>query len=120
MSSHKQYTLPSYQVITTQAVSGDVTSSITEIKYKDNIIYQIVWTGTLVGTFYVLTSVDYNHVTGVGTWNIVPIDSGAVAAGSADSGTIELNQLSAPYVKLFFDYTSGSGNLTATVSGKVI
>lgn len=119
-SSAKQYNLKPYQVISQTGVSGDVTSAVTNIFFKDNVIYQYVWTGDLAGGFTVETSSDYNENTQSGTWDVVPIDAGAAAAGTADSGTIELNQLSAPYIRTVFTYSSGTGNLTVTISGKAV
>lgn len=124
-SSPKQYDLPPYPVIPTQAVSGNITSLVTDIFHKDNITYQFVWTGTVAGSFAVQTSLDfkpnpsYTNLTplNAGTWDTVPL-TGAAAGGVAGSGTIELNQLGANYSRVVFTYISGSGNLTVTVTGK--
>jgi len=126
MSSVKQYNLQPSQVFN-GPVTATVTSSVTEILNKDNVSYSYVWTGNLVGTFSVQTSNDYmanglstgTPPVNAGTWDTVPI-SGAAAAGTADHGTIELNNLGAKYVRTVFTYTSGSGNLTATIVAKAL
>ncbi len=129
MSSAKQYNLPSYPVIPTVAVSsGNVTSLVTDVDKKDVLLYQCVWTGTLAGTFSVETSNTYKpNANGIpngtplvaGSWDVLPI-TGATAAGVAGSGSIELAEIGAPYIRLVFTYTSGSGNLTVTLNGKAI
>jgi hypothetical protein len=119
--SNKQYNLPPTQVIASTALAASVTSIPTNIYNKDNVIYQYLWTGTLAGSFTVQTSLDYNpHNPSIATWDTVQIGSGAAAAGTPDHGSIELNQLSAYWIQTIFSYTSGTGNLTATISGKGI
>lgn len=129
MGSPKQHNLLPFPIIPTQAVSGDVTSLVTDLYNKDNVSIQYVWTGTLSGSFSVQTSNDYvpNPNGGLsavplnaGNWSTVSIGSGAVALGSADNGTLDMNELSARYLRTIFTYTSGTGNLTATIVGKAI
>lgn len=121
MSSAKQYNLQPYQIYPTTAVtSGNKTSAVTEIFNKDNIAIQLLWTGTLAGTFDVQVSADYNHVTGSGTWDSLPLTPVPTASGSADSWLIELIQMAPKYIRTVFTYTSGSGNLTMTLTAKAI
>lgn len=120
MSSVKQYNLRPYDVISATAVIADVISEPTDIFNKDNIIYQYEWTGTLVGTFDVQTSLDYNPNTGLGTWDTIPLGVSASAAGTPDSGTIEMNQMSAPWIRTTFTFSSGTGNLSVSISAKAV
>lgn len=120
MSSAKQYTLYPYQIIPTQLVSGNVTSAVTDILYKDNICIQIVYTGTLDGTFTVQVSNDYNATTGAGDWDPIPLNPTPTATGSPGSILLDLQTLPGQWIQTVFNYTSGSGNLTATISGKAI
>lgn len=117
-SSAKQYNLPPYAIIPTQAVSGDVTSAVTNIFMKDNVGIQVVWTGTLAGTFDAQISADYNPVTLIGTWTSITLSPVPTASGSASNAYIDITQISAPYIRVFFDYSSGSGNLTGTIVAK--
>lgn len=118
MSSAKQYNLPPSVVVPTQAVSGNVTSLVTNIFNKDNIGYQLVWTGTLAGTFAVQVSADYSPVTTIGTWTSITLNPVPTAAGSPDNAYIDITQISAPYIRVVFTYSSGSGNLTGTIVAK--
>lgn len=129
MSSAKQYNLPVSAVIPLQATSANKTSLVSDIFMKDNVTYQYLWTGTLNGSFVVETSLDYvpnsngnpqSSPLNAGTWDTVPIGSGAVAVGSPDHGTIELNNLGPRYVRTRFVYSSGSGNLTVNIVGKAV
>lgn len=126
-SSSKQYDLAPSKVINEPTLATSKTSLVTNVLKKDNITYQYVWTGTLNGTFIVETSLDYiPNENGVpqsgplnaGTWNTLPGITGAVASGTPDSGTIEMNQLGAPYVRTTFTRVSGTGSLVVTISGK--
>lgn len=113
MSSSKQYNIPAYPLIPAQAVSADVTSAVTNIFNVDDIGYQAHWTGTLVGTFYVQLSLDYDpRFPNNATWTSMTLDPVPAAAGSAGDAYIDITQISSKWIRLFFDYTSGSGNLT--------
>ncbi len=118
MSSAKQYNLPAYKIIPTQSDSGVVTSAVTNIFFKDNIGIQLVWTGTLAGTFSAQISADYNENTASGTWTTITLNPVPTAAGSPDNAYIDITQISAPFIRVVFNYTSGSGNLTGTIVGK--
>lgn len=121
MSSAKQYNLPPSIVIPTTAITNqNVTSSVTNIFNKDNIGYQFVWTGTVAGTFAVQVSIDYNPVTGVGTWDALPLNPTPTASGSPGSWFVDITETSAPFIRAVFTYTSGSGNLTGSIVGKGI
>lgn len=121
MSSAKQYNLPPFQNIPTQAVSsGTVTSSVTNIYNKDNISIEFDWDGTLAGTFDIQVSNTYNPNAGTGTWTSLTLSPAPIAAGSPSSIFLDLNQLGASYIRSVFTWSSGSGNLTGTISAKAI
>lgn len=112
MSGRKHCLVPA-TVANVTSVSADVTSDVTTMQYGDNVSYEISWTGTLLGTLVVQGS----H-TGT-NWNTFATAS-VPPAGSAGSFLFDLNQLSFPKVRCFFDYTSGSGNMLMTVSWKMV
>ena len=117
--------LKAYQVITDGSMAGDITSSVTNIQFMDNIGYQISFIGTPTGTFEVQVSIDHmqdaqGNVTNAGTWVAVALSPSPTASGSADDIYIDLNQLSAPWVRLFYDRTSGSGTCNAYICGKSV
>jgi hypothetical protein len=119
-SSHKALNLPTSTIIPSQTVSGNVTSLATNIFFKDNIGIQLVWTGTLAGTFAVNVSNDYNKDTGVGTWTPITLSAVPTASGTPSNAFINIQEIAAPYLQVVFNYTSGSGTLVGTISGKAI
>lgn len=121
MSSSKQYNLQPSLVINEDSVAGDVRSLVTEVLNKDNITYQLKWDGDLDALFEVHVSSDYNpNNPSAAHWDSLPLDPAPTASGSADTWTIELNQIGSKYVSLFVVYNSGTSNLQAYVSGKAI
>lgn len=106
-------------VIDEESLSTSIDSDVTEIMFKDNITYQISWGGTLLGTFDVAISSDYDKLNpSAATWDSLPLSPAPVAAGAPDSWTIDLSQLGSKFIKLSFTRTSGSGFLKARISGK--
>lgn len=106
-------------------MSGNVTSPAVEIREQDNIGFQFNWTGTAVGTFSIQVSVDHKqdgvgNIMAVGTWITLPISPSVTAAGSADSAYIDINQISAPYIRAVYTRTSGIGTLDGYAVGKGI
>lgn len=110
-------------VITNGSMAGNITSAVVEIKNQDNIGIQMIWTGAPVGTFAVQVSMtfqedSFGNVTNPGTWTSIPLTPAITAAGSGDNAYIDLNQLSAPYVRVVYTRTSGTGTLNAFIDGK--
>lgn len=93
-------------------MSGDITSIPLEIRLQDNIGFQLIWTGTPVGTFDVQISADKI------IWNSIPLATIISANGTADTAYIDLMQLSAFYIRLVYNRTSGTGILNAQGLGK--
>lgn len=111
------------KIITSGNMAGNLTSLIVETKLQDNIGIQLDWTGTPTGIFDVQVSVDhtqdaYGNVTNAGHWVSLSLSTTIKATGSADDAYIDLNQLAAPYVKVVYTATSGTGTLNAYVTGK--
>lgn len=118
MSSAAQYNLPPFTFIPTQAISANYTSSVTNIYNKKLVGIQLVWTGTLSGTFQAQISADYSAVTGLGTWTSITLSPVPMAAGTPDSAYIDITAISSPFIRTVFAYSSGSGNLTGTIVAK--
>lgn len=115
--------LEPYPVFTAADLSADATSEVTGIKYQDNICYQCSLTGAPVGILYVQGSIDYvpgayntSPPRNAGNW--VNITSATISA--ADDVIFDLNQIPLPYIRLFYDSTSGSGAIDAIVAGKKV
>lgn len=119
--SAKQYNLQPSVVFEEASVSASKTSDATEVLNKDNLTYQLLWTGTLAGTFDIQVSSNYDpNKPSLASWDSLPLTSVPTAAGSPDSWTVDLNQLGSKWVRCAFTRVSGTGNLKMIISGKAI
>jgi hypothetical protein len=120
--------LPAYQLIPnagdpTRAgfppVSGamtgtsTITSNATNIEFMDNIGFQVLWTGTPVGNFYVFCSID-----GINYIALTFAPALGMPAGVPGGFLINLQQLPYPWIKFQYINTSGSGTLSVYICGK--
>jgi hypothetical protein len=107
------------------SMASTVTSEVVHTKFQDNIGIQLDWTGTPTGTFAI--QISSNHLEsspGVvqvpGTWVTLPLSPAIAATGAADTAYIDLNQMSAQYVRVVYARTGGTGVLNGIVVGKAI
>lgn len=105
--------------------SATLTSLVTNIQRLDDVGYQANFTGSPVGVFTVQFSADYvqdfmGNVTNTGNWITAPLGSPSAASGSAGSVYIDLAGLSAPWIRLVYTKTSGTGTLNAFITGKML
>lgn len=112
-------------IVTDGDMSGDIASSAIETKLQDNLGIQLTWTGAPVGTFSVQVSIDYSkdingNVVNTGHWTSLPLNPAIAASGAGDTAYIDVNQLTAPYLRVLYTKTSGSGVLNAIVAGRAI
>lgn len=125
--------LPVFQIFNGAVMTGTtvLTSAPSNISLKDDIMYQLQWSGSPVGTFAVEISLDYNPglpqsagAMNPGQWNTVPaVDSlgnPPVAAGSAGLLNIGIMQAEAPWIRIQYTNASGVGALTGYVVGKSV
>lgn len=125
MSGRKNI-LHKFQVMTSADGSGDITSAVTGTQYLDNIGYQINLSGTptMTGQFFVQVSVDYEQnaqgtVTNAGNWVSLSLSpTASVTGGSPSTIYIDINQISAPWMRLIYTHSSGTGTVNAFVSAK--
>lgn len=104
-------------------MSANVTSDVVEIRQQDNVGVQLNWTGSPVGTFYFQVSMDYmkdiyNNVVNPGNWVTLTVTPGIAASGTPDSAYVDLNQLSAPYLRVIYVASSGTGSVDILISAK--
>lgn len=104
-------------------MSGNLTSIIVETKLQDNVGIQLHWTGTPTGTFSVEISIDHKedvlgNVVVAGHWVSLPLLPAIAAAGAGDDAYIDLNQLSASYVRVKYTRSAGSGTLNGFMVAK--
>jgi hypothetical protein len=112
--------------------TGVITSPVTCIQWLDNIGVQFNFSGSPVGTFQVQVSADYSqdaqgNVTNPGNWAAVPLTY--LLTGASTTATtvptsvgspiyLDLNQLSAPWVRVVYTNASGTGTLNAFITAK--
>lgn len=99
-------------------MSGNIVSAITNIEYLDDIGYQVNFPTTALGTFSVQVCMDYNSVTGTANWNDYPFTTTPTADGVLTSIYLDMPLLSAPWIRLIYTRTSGTGTLNAFICGK--
>lgn len=124
-------TLRPYRAIEDGSMAADVTSDVTILQGLTKVSYGLSWSGsTPVGTMAVQVSNDYaldpsGAVLNAGTWSTLPLtdDTGAVVTSlpvSGNTGTMFIDVTTAAYaIRCFYDRSSGTGTLQATVTGKV-
>ncbi len=122
MASH--FRLGKAPLMVNQAVSSTTayTSDTLHILNLDNINLQIDYTGTPNGLFLVQVSTDHvedqeGNVLVEGFWVSLPIGT-IPASGSADQIIIDINQISAPWMRIKYTNSSGSGTMNMFASGK--
>lgn len=106
-------------------MSGNITSTVTNIEFLDNIGIQLVFTGTPTGTFAVQLSIDHAQnqqgvVSVAGTWTPITFSSTPAATGAAGSIYLDLNQLSAPWMRVVYTFGSSVGTLNSFISAKQV
>lgn len=121
MSSRKS--LRSFQIFTAASMAGNLIGTVSNIEFYDNIGVELVFTGTPNGTFSVDLSIDHvqdqnGNVTTAGTWTPITFSNPPVASGAAGSIYLDLNQLSAPWIRVRYTAASSTGTLNGWVCGK--
>lgn len=123
--SGRKNNLYQFQVLASVTMSSSVISSVTNIQYLDNVGVQFNFTGNSIGSFSVQVSADYSqdnnsNVLNPGTWISLTLSPSPSANGSAGSIYVDLNQLSAPWIRSQYVGNSGSGVLSTYITGKMI
>lgn len=108
--------------VSAQSMAASFTSKVVAIQFLDNLMIQIVATGTPAGTFAVQVSDDYDpNITPVtSNWVSLPLSGTPTLSGSGDTIDIAINQLPSPYMRIVYTRSSGTGVCNAWVSGKEI
>lgn len=111
-----------------------ITSAVTCVQWLDNVGMQFNWTSSPTGTFQVQVSADYaqdetGNVTNAGNWTAVPLNyllSGTMTTAITVPTSVgspvylDLNQLSAPWVRAVYTNASSTGTLNALITGKML
>ncbi len=112
-------------------VAGDmsqttITSTVTNIEFLDNIGIQLNWSGTSpVGTAQVQVSADYEqdmfgNVTNAGHWVAMTLSPSPSISGNTGSIYIDINQHSAPWMRVVYTKGSGVGTLNGFITAKMV
>lgn len=105
---------------------SSITSAVTSILNMDNIGIEFTWSGTSpVGTCSVEVSIDYaqdgqGNVTNSGTWTALTISPTLSVSGNSGSIYVDINQISAPWIRSKYTKTSGTGTLQCYIAGKMV
>lgn len=113
MSARKN-NLVTYTSLDNGDMSGNLTTASTDIRWLDNIVLYMSWTGTPTGTFTVQVSPDNT------TWFNLNLTPPATAAGSGGTHRVALTQLPDPYIRAIYTASTGSGSLNVKIAGKMI
>lgn len=110
---------------TAQSMAASFTSPPVEIRLQDNLGFQLKWSGSPVGSFSVQISSTYSedingNVMDLGAWVSLPLSPAIAATGAPDDAYIDLNQMSAMYVRIVYTRTSGTGSFSCVAVGKAI
>jgi len=124
MAGNSKNFLPPFKIYNAVALTANQTSTVTDIRYLDNISIQLIATGTPTGTFAVQISNDYlasnGTVVNAGTWNALTLPSTPTLSGAASNIFLELNQLGGAYIRVVYTFSAGTGTLNGYITGKAI
>lgn len=102
-------------------MGADITSVPQSMQRQDNCGFQLIWTGTPTGVFVIQVSLDYQSGTNLGTWSSLTLDPVPTApSGSAGNTYIALADVASPWIRVFYDFTSGAGTLQCWFAAKGI
>jgi hypothetical protein len=126
--SGRKSNLKTYQALSAQSMAASFTSPVTSIINQDNLAIQLNFTGAPVGSFVVEVSSDYSNdqasngspVINAGNWIALTLDGSPSAAGSADQIFIDLNQIPAPFIRVRYVRTSGTGSCDMFITTKML
>lgn len=110
-------------IISAVSMGATITSNAVEIKLQDNIGVQLIWTGTPTGDFSI--QVSNNHLEDIngnikvaGNWTAITLSPTVPAEGASGDAYINITEIAAPYIRIVYTRTSGTGTLDAYVVGK--
>jgi len=121
VSGRKSTIIQFKNIINGDMSQSSVTSSVTNIITADNLNQQLQWSGSPVGTFALQVSGDYEqdmfgNVQNAGTWVTLTT---LTTAGGNPAG-IDLQGMGAPWYRVVYTKTSGSGTLQGFLTGKML
>ena len=123
--SGRKSNLQIFQTITNGSMAGNLTSAVTNTLLLDNIGYQVDISGTATGTITIQVSIDYDqdnqgNVLNAGHWINLTSASQAITSGSPTDTYFDILPTSAPWIRLVYTSTSGTGTMNAFITGKSV
>jgi hypothetical protein len=114
-----------YNIIATQsgATTFDTKSNPTCVDYLDNMSFQVYWTGSLVGALKIWVSndkVDPKLGQSVTNWSQYEPATTLTIDGTHTDMLINIALIDFSFVALEYVATSGTGNITANLTGRMI
>lgn len=101
-------------------MGADITTDVTNVQFSDNLGIQVSWTGTApVGEIFIQTSNDYTALN-AGTWSDLDFGVPITVTGNSGNHVISINQVPFVAIRLFYDRTSGTGTMTASLVMKTV
>ena len=125
MSGGRKNTLKKFKnIIDGDMSQATLTSAVTNIQFLDSIGLQLSWTGAPVGSFEIQISADYEqddngNVLNAGHW--IPLaltPSPTTAVGSPIF--VDITLTAAPWIRVVYTRTSGSGVLNSVITAKQV
>lgn len=126
MSTHKTNLLKFQNITSGNMALTSVTSTVSNILNLDNIGFEATWSGsTPIGVISIEVSIDYaqdsfGNVTNSGTWTALSFTPTPAVSGNTGSLYIDMNQLSAPWLRAKYTKTSGTGTIQGYICGKMV
>lgn len=102
-------------IIIAQPMTAGVLSTVLDGRYLQNIKFQMLYTGSPVGTLTIEESLDYVPTSQTGDWS--PSGATIAAVSAAGSQIINLPNQGPAFYRVRYAFTSGTGTLDVYGSG---
>jgi hypothetical protein len=122
-----------FNLVTSAPLTANYLSEPVDVRFIDNVAFELVCTAGATGTFGIDGSLDFvpgGRSAGragmqsplvAGTWVALTLSATPALTGSAANFLIQLALLPVGFVRVNYTYTSGSaGAVTITVAGKAV
>lgn len=102
-------------------MSGDLVGTPINLEFLDNVGIQYVWIGTPTGTIGVqVTNQLINGQPVPNSFTKLTLSGVSEPAGSAGSFWLDINQISAAWIQVYYTHSSGAGTLNVYLSAKAV
>lgn len=110
----RKHIVYSYKMMDADTMAADITSDVVEVSQMDSAAILVEWTATTPNGVLEV----YARHGDAGTWYLLDFNSTITVTATNSFVQILLNSLPFTHVKLFYDRTSGTGSMTATITAK--